>query len=150
MWPSTSLSSRRLSSVFLQTCIVAQSTLWPGVVKGFDFGTSSSIRCCQPSGLVEPRQHEVARFVIDTLQNFLVSADPRLHSAHVLTIARTHFGPKHLPDFVQQARELWVRMSDPQHEVPMLRGGYLKLFQLSNPSCPITSFCWMKLRTRTP
>ena len=43
-WLSINLSSVRLSIVFLQTYIVAQSTRWPGVVKGFDFGISSLIR----------------------------------------------------------------------------------------------------------
>ena len=114
-------------------CRTIHSLAWRSEGLRFRHKLVNQIRANQVMDWLNLDQHEVARFVIDTLQNFLVSADPRLHSAHVPTIARTHFGPKHLPDFVQQARELWVRMSDPQHEVPMLHDGYLKLFQLSKP-----------------
>jgi hypothetical protein len=54
---------------------------------------------------------------------------PSLGLTLVLSICQT---------FVQQARELWVRMSDPQHEIPMLHDGYLKLFQLSKPEAALS------------
>ncbi len=83
------------------------------------------------------KQPVPTRLAIETLQNFLVSGDVRVHSAHIPSTAYGIFRKQVMPDFVQMARELWVLMSDPQClEIPMLHDGYLKLFQLAEPRLP--------------
>lgn len=118
-------------------CRTIHSLAWRSEGNRFRHKLAQQLRANQVMNWLNLDQHEVARFVVETLQNFLVSADPRVHGAHVPAIARSYFGPQSLPDFVQQARELWIRMSDPQQsEVPMLHDGYLKLYQLSQPQLP--------------
>jgi F-box protein, helicase, 18 len=79
---------------------------------------------------------ESARFTIDTLNNYLVSADPKVAPHHIPPIARQH-GWKQLrerPDFVSLANDLGRLMCNGENpEIGMPHDGYLKLYQLSRP-----------------
>lgn len=75
--------------------------------------------------------------VIETIKNFLVSADDELSAKHV-SIGRspvevTHFVQRTLLD---DARGIWSLMQDKRSDVPMLHDGYLKLYQLSGRRLP--------------
>ena len=71
-------------------CRTIHSLAWRSEGLRFRHKLVNQIRANQVMDWLNLDQHEVARFVIDTLQNFLVSADPRLHSAHVPTLSLIH------------------------------------------------------------
>lgn len=79
---------------------------------------------------------ETARFTIDTLNNYLVSADPKVSPRHVPHVAR-QYAQRRVgcnPDFVALANQLGKLMcngKDP--DIGMPHDGYLKLYQLSRP-----------------
>ena len=84
-------------------------------------------------------KYEDARFTMDTLHNYLVSADPRVAHHHIPTMARGFYKKSNipLPDIVGHTNRLGRLMcdgSDPS--IGMLHDGYLKLYQLSNPLLP--------------
>jgi F-box protein 18 (helicase) len=80
--------------------------------------------------------YEEARFTIETLHSYLVSAAPKVEAAHVPHQVQAFYQQSHgtIPDFVDLANQLGRRMCDPSDAtVGMLHDGYLKLYQLSNP-----------------
>lgn len=80
--------------------------------------------------------YEDAKFAIDTLLNYLVSADPRVSQRHVPHVARPHYQQVGLamPNLVDLANKLGRMMCDGSNpNIGMLHDGYLKLFQLSRP-----------------
>jgi F-box protein 18 (helicase) len=80
--------------------------------------------------------YEAARFTIETLHNYLVSAAPKVEAAHIPHQVQAFYQQSHgrIPDFVELANQLGRRMCDPADTtVGMLHDGYLKLYQLSNP-----------------
>jgi F-box protein 18 (helicase) len=81
-------------------------------------------------------QPEEARFAIDTLNQYLVSADAKVARHHIPAIAR-QYGGKRLaepPDFVKLANDLGRLMCNGENpEIGMPHDGYLKLYQLSRP-----------------
>ncbi len=82
------------------------------------------------------KRYEDARFTIETLANYLVSAASKVAGWHIPYQARA-FYEQHKsapPDFVDLANRLGRRMCDKSDErIGMLHDGYLKLYQLSNP-----------------
>jgi F-box protein, helicase, 18 len=81
-------------------------------------------------------RYEDARFTIDTLYNYLVSAEPKVTRGHIPPQARVFYeqGKMGLPDFVDLANQLGRRMCDRSDTaIGMLHDGYLKLYQLSAP-----------------
>lgn len=81
-------------------------------------------------------RYEDARFTIDTLNNFLVSADPKVGRRHIAYPAKAFYQQLGVPvpDFIDLANQLGRRMCDTADtQVGMLHDGYLKLYQLSNP-----------------
>lgn len=81
-------------------------------------------------------RYEDARFTIDTLHNYLVSADARVAARHIPFEARAFYeqGRSRIPDFVELANRLGRRMCDKTDDlIGMLHDGYLKLYQLSGP-----------------
>jgi F-box protein 18 (helicase) len=85
-------------------------------------------------GLSHP---EAARFTIDTLNNYLVSADPKVAPHHIPLIARQYGRKrsKEKPDFVMLANDLGRLMCHGENpEIGMPHDGYLKLYQLSRPT----------------
>jgi len=80
---------------------------------------------------------EEARFAIDTLNHYLVSADPKVAPHHIPPIAR-QYGQKRStekPDFVKLANDLGRLMCNGERpEIGMPHDGYLKLYQLSEPT----------------
>lgn len=68
-----------------------------------------------------------ARFILDTLMNFIASSDSQIYSKHVPFISKPKL------DYVDLANRIWKLMCDPfAREIPMEHDGYLKLFQLKN------------------
>jgi F-box protein, helicase, 18 len=82
------------------------------------------------------KRYEDARFTMDTLANYLVSAAPKVAKWHIPFQARAFYEQCKWdpPDFVDLANRLGRRMCDKaDRHIGMLHDGYLKLFQLSNP-----------------
>jgi F-box protein, helicase, 18 len=80
---------------------------------------------------------EEARFAIDTLNNYLVSADPKVAPHHLPPIARQYSKKQseEKPDFVKLANDLGRLMCNGENpEIGMPHDGYLKLYQLSRPT----------------
>lgn len=81
-------------------------------------------------------QYEDARFTIDTLYNYLVTAAPKVAKWHIPYQANAFYEQRKeaMPDFVAWANKLGRLMCDPSDDqIGMLHDGYLKLYQLSNP-----------------
>ncbi|MCP4117567.1 MAG: ATP-dependent helicase [Desulfobacteraceae bacterium] len=77
--------------------------------------------------------YEDARFAMDTLYNYLVSADPKVTRRHIPAKAMAFYDNR-MPDLVDLANRLGRLMCDGSDEtIGMLHDGYLKLYQLSNP-----------------
>lgn len=82
-------------------------------------------------------QNLYAGRVIETLKNYLVSADMEFNLGHVSIgsspAERQHFDGNAV---LAGARKVWEWMQDPASPVPMLHDGYLKQYQLTNPRLP--------------
>lgn len=81
-------------------------------------------------------QYEDARFTIDTLHNYLISAAPKVAKGHIPFQAAGFYDQhkRKAPDFVALANTLGRFMCDGSSEqIGMLHDGYLKLYQLSDP-----------------
>ena len=82
------------------------------------------------------KRYEDARFTIETLANYLISAAPKVAKWHIPHQARAFYEQRKSapPDFVDLANRLGRRMCDKTDtQIGMLHDGYLKLYQLSNP-----------------
>ena len=82
------------------------------------------------------KKFEDAKFTIDTLYNYLISAVPKVSKSHIPFQAASFYKQKKepIPDFVDLANKLGRLMCDGSDErIGMLHDGYLKLYQLSNP-----------------
>lgn len=90
-------------------------------------------RANQVMAALQLTTYEDARFTMDTLNNYLVSADPKVAGRHIPAKARA-FYDNLMPDLVDHANRLGRLMCDGSNEtIGMLHDGYLKLYQLSNP-----------------
>ncbi|HCY84576.1 MAG TPA: hypothetical protein DHV36_05510 [Desulfobacteraceae bacterium] len=81
-------------------------------------------------------RYEDARFAMDTLNRYLVSADPKVDRRHIPWTARAFYEKNRapMPDLVALANRLGRLMCDGSHpDIGMLHDGYLKLYQLSDP-----------------
>ena len=81
--------------------------------------------------------YETARFTMETLHQYLVSADPVVGFSHVPASARGHYKrqKQKMPDLVSHANLLGRLMCTGDHpDIGMLHDGYLKLYQLSGPA----------------
>ena len=90
----------------------------------------------QVMAALELDRFEDARFVQDTLLNYLVSADPKVEVRHIPGNARAFYSENRLPmpDLVSMTNRLGRLMCTGDHpDIGMLHDGYLKLFQLSRP-----------------
>ena len=79
---------------------------------------------------------EDAKFTIDTLYHYLISASPKVARHHIPYQAKIFYEQRKeaMPDFVVLANRLGRLMCDGSDErIGMLHDGYLKLYQLSNP-----------------
>lgn len=80
--------------------------------------------------------YEAAKFTIDTLMNYLVSADARVAKRHIPFACRQYFEAlkRPMPDVVGLANRLGRLMCTAENpEIGMVHDGYLKLFQLARP-----------------
>jgi F-box DNA helicase 1 len=101
------------------------------LVKGF--------RANQVMAALGLEKYEDARFTMDTLSNYLVSADPKVSFHHIPVMARGFYQKNKtaLPPLVDHANALGRLMCDGRNEeIGMLHDGYLKLYQLSAPILP--------------
>jgi F-box protein 18 (helicase) len=98
------------------------------LVKGF--------RANQVMAALGLEKYEEARFTMDTLYNYLVSADPKVSLHHIPPMARGFYKKNKIPmpDLVDHANCLGRLMCNGSDKnIGMLHDGYLKLYQLSNP-----------------
>lgn len=82
---------------------------------------------------------EDAKFTIDTLYRYLISAAPKVAKQHVPYPAKVFYEQRRepMPDFVALANRLGRLMCDGSDErIGMIHDGYLKLFQLADPVLP--------------
>ncbi|WDP89361.1 MAG: ATP-dependent helicase [Desulfobacter sp.] len=106
--------------------------------KGFKYKDrlTAGFRANQVMEALALKQYEDARFATDTLNNYLVSADPKVAAGHIPAAARAFYRKNSLPmpDLVALANRLGRIMCEGSHpDIGMLHDGYLKLFQLSAP-----------------
>jgi F-box protein, helicase, 18 len=106
--------------------------------KGFQFKDRlvKGFRANQVMDALDLDDYETARFTMDTLHRFLVSADPVVSLRHIPAAARGHYQrlKRKLPDLVDYANQLGRLMCKGGHpDIGMVHDGYLKLYQLSNP-----------------
>jgi F-box protein 18 (helicase) len=96
----------------------------------------SGFRASTVMDALELEKFEDAKFAIDTLCHYLISASPKVARQHIPYQAKP-FYEQHktpMPDFVALANRLGRLMCDGSDErIGMLHDGYLKLYQLSNP-----------------
>jgi len=101
------------------------------LVKGF--------RANQVMAALKLEKYEDARFTMDTLTNYLASADPKVSHHHIPVAARGFYQKNKtvLPPLVDHANALGRLMCDGTNQaIGMLHDGYLKLYQLSAPILP--------------
>jgi F-box protein 18 (helicase) len=98
------------------------------LVKGF--------RASQVMAALGLERYEDARFTMDTLYNYLVSADPKVSVHHIPVLAKGFYRKNKMamPPLVDHANRLGRLMCDGSNDtIGMIHDGYLKLYQLSNP-----------------
>jgi F-box DNA helicase 1 len=98
------------------------------LVKGFRAGQVMA-------ALGLPR-YEDARYTMDTLYNYLVSADPKVSARHIPAPAKGFYKKNKLamPPLTDHANRLGRLMCDGSNDsIGMIHDGYLKLYQLSAP-----------------
>lgn len=131
------------------TCRTAHSLAFRAVGFQYKAKLSAKVRVLDVSKLVSapssmhmPRLR-FAKLVLSSVEHFLASADPQLTVAHVPdhAVALEENGlpvPVHPTDKLvvcEAASQLWARMKDKNdQEARMTHDGYLKLFQLRQPS----------------
>ncbi|MBA3012908.1 MAG: AAA family ATPase [Proteobacteria bacterium] len=101
------------------------------LVKGF--------RASQVLAALKLDKYEDAKYTMDTLHNYLASADPKISSAHIPAMARGFYkkNKRSMPALVDHANYLGRKMCDGSCDgIGMIHDGYLKLYQLSNPRLP--------------
>uniref|UniRef100_A0A224YT28 F-box protein helicase 18 n=1 Tax=Rhipicephalus zambeziensis TaxID=60191 RepID=A0A224YT28_9ACAR len=131
------------------TCSTAHSLAFRAVGFQYKAKLSAKVRVLDVSKLVSapsstrmPRLR-FAKLVLSSVENFLASADPQITVAHVPdhAVALEEDGlpvPVHPTDKLavcEAASQLWARMKDRNdEEARMTHDGYLKLYQLRQPS----------------
>jgi len=96
----------------------------------------SGFRASTVMDALELEKFEDAKFTIDTLNHYLISASPKVARQHIPYQAKPFYEQikAPMPDFVALANRLGRLMCDNSDErIGMLHDGYLKLYQLSNP-----------------
>ncbi len=106
--------------------------------KGFKYKDrlTPGFKANQVMAALELTKYEDARFAMDTLNQYLVSSDPKVTIHHIPVTARAFYRKNKttMPDLVTLANTLGRFMCDGSRpEIGMLHDGYLKLYQLSNP-----------------
>lgn len=119
------------------TCKTAHSLAWWGFGEKYKDRLIPGFKANIVKDVLELDTFEDAKFTIETLLNYLVSSDLKVTKKHISLIARQHY--KHLkrdlPDFVGLANRLGRFMCDGSDDrIGMLHDGYLKLYQLSQPT----------------
>ena len=107
-------------------------------VKGFQHKNRlvKGFRANQVMAALGLEKYEDAKFSIDTLYNYLVSADPKVSHHHIPAMARGFYKKNKIPmpGLVDNANRLGRLMCDGSNpSIGMIHDGYLKLYQLSNP-----------------
>ncbi len=119
------------------TCKTAHSLAWWGFGDKHKDRLVPSFKANTVKDVLELDSYEDAKFTIDTLINYLVSAAPKVSKRHIPGAARQHYEylkESEMPNFVDLANRLGRLMCDGSDErIGMLHDGYLKLYQLSKP-----------------
>ena len=107
-------------------------------VKGFKYKDRlvKGFRANQVMAALNLKKYEDARFSMDTLYNYLVSADPKVSHHNIPPAARGFYkkNKSPIPPLVDHANCLGRLMCDGSNDsIGMIHDGYLKLYQLSNP-----------------
>jgi len=107
-------------------------------VKGFKYRDRlvPGFKANQVMAALGLEHYEDARFAMDTLSQYLVSADPKVETRHIPVTARAFYkkNRQKMPALVTLANSLGRLMCDGSHpDIGMLHDGYLKLYQLSEP-----------------
>jgi len=82
------------------------------------------------------KKYEDAKFTIDTLYNYLISAAPKVSKWHIPFQAKAFYEKRKeiMPDFIGLSNRLGRLMCDGSDDrIGMIHDGYLKLYQLSEP-----------------
>lgn len=98
------------------------------------FGSKVSHKLGNLRALDISRQFNVrfnqAKEVVETLMNYLASADRELSHKHLAGDLAQRMDSER---YVQLAKDVWKAAQDPDDEMPMPHDGYLKQFALSDP-----------------
>jgi F-box protein 18 (helicase) len=119
------------------TCKTAHSLAWWGFGNKHKDRLVPSFKANTVKDVLDLDSYEDGKFTIDTLINYLVSADPKVSKRHIPHTARQHYEylkEAEMPNFVDLANRLGRLMCDgSDDQIGMLHDGYLKLYQLSKP-----------------
>ncbi len=118
------------------TCRTAHALAFPQFGAKHQNRLRPSFKANDVKDALDLTNFEDARFTIDTLQNYLVSADAKVSKKHVPRTAKLHYAQfgSAAPDFVALANHLGRLMcSGDDARIGMPHDGYLKLYQLSHP-----------------
>ena len=114
------------------TCKTSHSLAWPRFGKPHRHRIIGNLRLNVVKTILGLKTYDQARIVSKTFNNFLISADFKLHKKCLSYIKKDD--PNDLFFYLSMAAKLWVMMCDPNNEqIGMLHDGYLKQYQLSKP-----------------
>jgi len=117
-------------------CRTAHSLAWRDYGVKFRKRLVSDIKPYMIRESLDLANYEDAKYTINTLYNYLISADRNISTIHIPKSAYNFYRyyKKQLPDLIKLADKLWkIMLSGKDSNVGMIHDGYLKLFQLSNP-----------------
>ena len=115
-------------------CKTAHSLAWPQFGSRYRHKLVGQLRVNTVMEALNLTDYETAQVTLATLQQFLVSAEPRLQKSHIPKIAQKLYGSNRMTNFVKLADRLWQLMQQQTNSrTGMPHDGYLKLFQQSDP-----------------
>ena len=91
---------------------------------------------CEAMGL-QRKNFLLVRYAVDSLKNYLNSAQQTLQNQHCPGIEHTHHAYINKVEVVELAKAIWKRMKDVEdRSIGMVHDGYLKLYQLQGEILP--------------
>ncbi len=114
-------------------CKTAHSLAWWGFGNKYKDRLISKFKPNTIKEVLMQASYEEAKFTIDTLTNYLFSADPKVDKKHIPKSILTHY-KLDIQKFIDYTNRLGRLMCDGSDDrIGMLHDGYLKLYQLSKP-----------------
>ena len=117
-------------------CRTAHSLAWTNFGRKYSDKLVNDIKAFMVRDALNLVNYEDAKNVINTLYNYLISADIEISKVHIPKRAFElySFHKQQAPDLVKLAKKLWSMMySGDDRNIGMVHDGYLKLYQLSRP-----------------